>query len=287
MRYNAAECWGLTQAQLAEFYLLEKSLAKRLRESPRTERLKLYGEVYNELFDRLPYHPMVVRKKSESQRALDVGMQVRFLRRFLRADTDVLEIGAGDCAVAVELASMARKVYALDVSEVISGGQVMPGNVERMLSDGTSIPLPPDSVDVAYSNQLMEHLHPDDAREQLSNIARVLKRGGRYVCVTPSRLAGPHDVSRFFDDAATGFHLREYTYSELGSLFLAVGFRRVEAYLGQGRTGLYVRLPLAVIRLLEQRAAFVTRLSCYEERQRFMNRLPYLSLRSVRIVGVK
>jgi predicted SAM-dependent methyltransferase len=35
-----------------------------------------------------------------------------------------------------------------------------------------------ESVDLAYSNQLMEHLHPDDASEQLANVYRALKPGG-------------------------------------------------------------------------------------------------------------
>jgi SAM-dependent methyltransferase len=178
-------------------------------------------------------------------------------------------------------------VYALDVSEVISGGEAMPSNVELVLSDGTSIPLARESVDVAYSYQLMEHLHPEDAREQLSNIISVLKPGGRYVCVTPSRLGGPHDVSRFFDDVPTGFHLREYTYSEMHMLFTESGFRRVEAYMGHRRRGVYVRVPLTAIRFLENRARSATSSYSYEQRLRFMNQLPYRQLQDIRIVGVK
>jgi hypothetical protein len=32
----------------------------------------------------------------------------------------------------------------------------------------------------------MEHLHPEDAFEQLRNIIRALAPGGRYVCITPT-----------------------------------------------------------------------------------------------------
>ncbi len=99
-----------------------------------------------------------------------------------------------------------------------------------ILSDGTSIPVPPGSIDVAYSNQLMEHLHPDDARAQLLNLNRALKPGGIYVCQTPNRLTGPHDVSRGFDAVATGFHLREYTNGELIALFRECGFEQVTFY---------------------------------------------------------
>ena len=37
----------------------------------------------------------------------------------------------------------------------------------------------PGSVDVAYSDQLMEHLHPDDALVQLTNVVRA--QAGRSI----------------------------------------------------------------------------------------------------------
>jgi len=104
--------------------------------------------------------------------------------------------------------------------------------------------VPPGSVTVAYSNQLMEHLHPDDAREQLRNIFEALAPGGRYVCLTPNRLNGPHDVSRHFDETATGFHLKEYTIGELRTLFKQAGFSTVDLYLG-GK-GFYRGFPLCL-----------------------------------------
>ena len=110
---------------------------------------------------------------------------------------------------ASELAKYVQRVYAIDVSDEISGKTKLPHNCNLILSDGTSIPVDPGSVDIAYSNQLMEHLHPDDAVEQLYHIHEALKPGGMYICITPNRLCGPHDISRSFDDTPRGFHLRE------------------------------------------------------------------------------
>ena len=70
----------------------------------------------------------------------------------------------------------------------------------------------------------MEHLHPDDAVDQLKNIYNALVNGGKYICITPNRLTGPHDISKYFDNVATGFHLKEYTVTELSGLFREVGF---------------------------------------------------------------
>jgi SAM-dependent methyltransferase len=76
----------------------------------------------------------------------------------------------------------------------------------------------------------MEHLHPDDALEQLQQIFTALAPGGRYLCATPNRLNGPHDVSRGFDATATCLHLREYTLRELVPIMKRAGFSRVQAY---------------------------------------------------------
>jgi SAM-dependent methyltransferase len=131
----------------------------------------------------------------------------------------------------------------VDVSGQITGDSARPANFTLIISDGCSIPVQGNSVDVAYSNQLMEHLHPDDAAEQLRNIAEALVPGGVYICETPNRLSGPHDVSMYFDTVATGFHLKEYTIAELSTLLRRSGFEHVRAHVG-GR-GRYVTLSVA------------------------------------------
>jgi len=131
--------------------------------------------------------------------------------------------------------------------EILSG--VNNPKVETVLSDGCTVPVPAGSVTLAYSFQVMEHIHPDDALEQLRNLFTAIAPGGSYMCVTPSRLNGPHDVSKFFDPVARGFHLKEYTNSELARLFRAVGFSRALPY--AGFRGHYLRLPLSFVRVFE------------------------------------
>ncbi len=145
------------------------------------------------------------RKASPELSRTGLVVQLRLLRRYLRPETVVLEIGPGDCALSFALAEQVRQVYGLDVSETITQSLSLPSNFKLILSDGTSVPLPPESVDVAYSNQLMEHLHPDDALEQLEGIWRALRPGGVYLCITPNGLSGPHDISAHFDSSQPGF----------------------------------------------------------------------------------
>jgi SAM-dependent methyltransferase len=219
-----------TAERIRAHYEVERELADRLRNAPREERRGLYSRVYDELFERVPDHPQLTRKLSADDTKMQVELQMRFLRHFLRPGITFLEIGAGDCSLSAEVARIARHVYALDVSESISSLDERPTNLEIVISDGVSVPVAPGSVDCAYSNQLMEHLHPEDAFDQLRNIFRSLAPGGRYVCITPNRLNGPHDVSNHFDREATGFHLKEYTVTELARLFRAAGFAKARAY---------------------------------------------------------
>lgn len=232
---------SLTPDQIRQWYLVEKDLAERLQQAPREQRAKLYTEVYQELFERVPFHPQITGLDDPAERALAARRQILLLKPFLNGESSFLEIGAGDAALSAQVAPRVRTVYALDVTDHLVAGRSFPANFEFVVSDGAGIPLPENSIDVAYSNQLMEHVHPDDAREQLQGIWRCLVEGGRYVLVTPNRYSGPHDVSAHFDEVATGFHLREYSFTTLRRLLREVGFTKVRPVFG-GR-GVYISLP--------------------------------------------
>ncbi|MDP9179471.1 MAG: class I SAM-dependent methyltransferase, partial [Gemmatimonadota bacterium] len=151
--------------------------------------------MYDELFRLVPEHPQLVRKRSPKQARNVIAAQIRFLEPYLRSSSTFLELGAGDCALSREVSKRVKQVFALDVSRTITAAIDPPDNMTVIICDGCTIPLPPETVDVAYSNQLLEHLHPDDAVEQLRSVRSVLKPGGTYLCVTPNRLSGPHDIS--------------------------------------------------------------------------------------------
>ncbi len=233
-----------TQEQIREHYEIEKSLASRLRNSTKQQRETLYSAVYEELFARVPHHQMLTRKNSTSLREGAIKLQLAYLNMFLEPDDVFLEIGPGDCALSFAVAKQVALTFAVDVSETITGNDEQPDNFRLVISDGTSIPVPALSISFADSYQLMEHLHPDDATEQLHNVFDALKPGGRYLCVTPSPLNGPHDISAGFDDTATCFHLKEYTVSELATLFRSAGFSDVGVVTGFG--GRFFRCPLPV-----------------------------------------
>ena len=238
-----------TPHELRRHYELERRLADRLRHSTAEERGRLYSEVYDELFSGVPDHPQLRWRADPGIRSARIEKHLRTIAHFLPRGGTYLEIGAGDCALASRVVPRAGKVYALEVSEEITDGAAQQANLEVVITDGRSVPVPPGSVDVAFSDQLMEHLHPDDAVEQLGNIHRALAPGGVYLCITPNRLSGPHDISRLFDPVATGLHLREYTNQELAALMRTVGFSRLRTFLTfRGRT---VTAPVLAAEALE------------------------------------
>jgi SAM-dependent methyltransferase len=240
------------RARLRHHYLVERELADRLRRAPTAERLKLYREVYSELFRRVPDHPQLTARHDSAaheRRQRSVDWHLALLARALGPRTVFMELGAGDCALALRVASRVSRVYALEVAPEVAR-RARAANLERVLSDGVSVPVPAGSVHVAFSDQLMEHLHPDDAAAQLAAVHRSLAPGGSYFCITPNRMYGPRDISSHFDDTARGLHLKEYCAGELRRLLLQTGFRRVRFY--SGARGAYVRMPYALLRGAEK-----------------------------------
>ncbi|MBE9531200.1 MAG: class I SAM-dependent methyltransferase [Proteobacteria bacterium] len=270
-----------TDEELIEHYEVETELARRLRNSTKEERGSLYSTLYDELYRRLPHHPQHKRKADRERQKRKTKKRLRLLKRYLTPGTVFLEIGPGDCDLSIEVAKRVDKVYAIDVSDEITKSSRKPGNLELIISDASSVELSAETVDLPYSNQVMEHLHPDDAVSQLGNIYRVLRPGGVYICITPHRYMGPFDISKYFDDVATGFHLKEYTNTELYHLFKKAGFKKVYAL--RHISTLYFNMPIFPILLLERLLALFP----YFLRRRISTAMIFKDLLSTTIIGVK
>ncbi len=79
-----------TPAQIAAHYEIEKELANKLRHSTRPERQHLYPSVHDELYRRVPDHPLLLpRTPAETARA--IRTQVKFVKRFVNRDVTFLD----------------------------------------------------------------------------------------------------------------------------------------------------------------------------------------------------
>jgi SAM-dependent methyltransferase len=258
-------------------YHVERELADRVRQAAPADRRRMYGQVYDELFARVPDHPQLARKWSAEEQSARLEPQLKLLARFLDSSSRFLEIGAGDCSLSTRIAPRVSKCYALDVSPAIVSNAQLEPNMEVLLSDGCDIPLSEGSVTVAYSYQVIEHMHPDDAVEHLRNVYKVLAPDGVYICVTPNRLNGPHDVSQYFDPKAMGFHMKEYTVMELRGLFKKAGFRTTTPYVGVRNR--YYAISTILLGVLEGAlSALPFSLGCKAARLKGISNLLFISM---------
>jgi ubiquinone/menaquinone biosynthesis C-methylase UbiE len=164
--------------QVGQQYLIERDLANQLKTANKEARIGLYSKVYDELFNRVTWHPQLINKVTSREKDAKVRDRMVLLSRFLKKYQNFLEVGPGDCATSLKVSSMVNQVYAADVSKEIVGNVVFPKNMHFVLIDGLNFNLEKRSIDVAYSYQLMEHLHPEDAAEQLKNIYHLLTNDG-------------------------------------------------------------------------------------------------------------
>jgi SAM-dependent methyltransferase len=152
------------------------------------------------------------------------------VHEFLDSASVFVEFAPGDCRFALEVANHAKTVYAVDISDQRGQGSRIAENLVFITYDGYQLDeVQSDSVDLVFSDQFIEHLHPEDTRIHCELVHRVLKPGGKYVFRTPHAYTGPHDVSRYFSHEPQGFHLKEWTYIELGQLLEGLGYSRFYA----------------------------------------------------------
>jgi SAM-dependent methyltransferase len=212
-----------------EHWLIERGLREELLRSSPAQRDDVYRDVYNRLFDQVPWH-------EGNQRAEDVenayeDLWFRLYGPLTRPGDTLVDLGSGRGSLIRRFAPAVTACVGIDASDAMVelSRRTAPTNAEFVVGSIVEPPLPPGSADMVISRQVMEHLHPDDAARHLAAVHGLLRPGGRFLIETPSRLTGPWDISRSFSSEATGFHLREYTVGELSTMLRTAGFRRVRS----------------------------------------------------------
>jgi SAM-dependent methyltransferase len=121
----------------------------------------------------------------------------------LRPDMTILDVGAGAGLVAqMDFKGRCARVVGIDPDERIAQN---PHLDEAHVGFADSLPFEAGSFDLVFSDNVLEHL--DEPERVFSEIARVLKPGGRLLVKTPNRLhyvpavasLTPHAFHRFFN----------------------------------------------------------------------------------------
>ena len=122
-----------------------------------------------------------------------------------------------DCASGLEYGAyllsrqgMAKKIFGVEIDPKAvryAKDTYKADNIEYKVGSILSLPLDANSVDVFISFETIEHIKEEE--KQLSEIKRVLKDGGLYICSTPND---------WESDTINPFHVRKYNYYSLKKL---------------------------------------------------------------------
>ena len=260
---------GRTLEQLKNHYEVEKSLAKKLLNAPKEARKKIVLTMYDELFEKVPDHPRLTRREDPESTEAYIKDKYRLIGKHLNSSVVFLDFAPGDCKFAYDVCKRVNYVYGIDISDQRAAQDRPPANFKHIIYDGYSVDIGENTIDVAFSDQLLEHLHPDDMKDHLKLALRVLRPWGIYLFRTPHNYSGPHDISGYFSDIPEGFHLKEWTFTEFFQLMKTLPFSSFSGCLMM--KGRRIVLPYYVLMVYEYllallpkkfRKALCTRILC-------------------------
>jgi len=241
---------GLTLEQLRNQYEVEKAIASQLKKATRKERAIIYRTMYDEVFRLVPDHTRVKRRKNSRLTSSTIKIKKRLIDNLITKSKILVEFAPGDCKFAAEISKLVNFVYAIDISDQRGDFFDKPNNFKLIIYDGYKLEMEEDSADIVFSDQLIEHLHPDDTLLHFTLVKRVLKPKGVYVFRTPHRFSGPHDISRYFSDVPEGFHLKEWTFGEIIEILKELNYSLGASY--WFAKGIRIKVPTFVFIIIEK-----------------------------------
>ena len=244
-----------TYEQIKNHYEVEKAIAERLKNSSREGRKQIYKNMYDELFGKVPDHPRLVYRDDKKNIQEASAKTFEIIEKFVDENTIFAEFAPGDCNFAYFACGRVKQVYAIDISRQSSGTREEPENFSLIIYNGYDLDMPDGSVDVVFSDQLIEHLHPEDVEYHFDLVKRILRKGGIYIFRTPHAYFGPWDISRYFSDEPEGFHLKEWTYNNLEEIITKLGYSNVYGYKKIGQR-FVILLPL-YLKIMEKLLAIL------------------------------
>jgi len=200
---------------------LERRLRNKILSCPPQERGLAVDRAYQELFEKFPNHSRLALTEENKWRR--GRMNARLIAPFLKQKAHILEVGCGTGYVITALAEQGHTCYGVKVSQDMLKLCQARG-LDVIQGTACSIDFPDDSFDIVFSQELLEHLHPDDVPGHYSEAFRLLKPNGILIVETPNRRTGPQDISRGFTRVAEGLHLKEWSVWELIQMFKKSGY---------------------------------------------------------------
>ncbi len=117
---------------------------------------------------------------------LDANLRFIDATGVLVAGAEALEIGSGTGGLLHTLIGHGHRVRGVEINRgLIDEGRAWFGDLPIQQVEGTALPFPDASFDVAMSFDVFEHIPDSDAH--LREVRRVLRPGGAYLLQTPNK----------------------------------------------------------------------------------------------------
>jgi SAM-dependent methyltransferase len=207
---------------------------KQASSGPRLKEIELYRTRFNET-------------ELRNQCAFWVPI-CRYLERYVKPEGATLDLGAGYCHFINNVAS-ARKI-AIDINEE-NLTRFAGENVEVIVSCGSRISLPDESLDTVVASNVYEHFPTREAvAESFAEVLRVLRPGGRLIVMQPNFAHCVKHYFDFFDHRLAFTHLGVAEGLQSAGFALRVLRSRFLPYTSKSRlprrpwiVALYLRMP--------------------------------------------
>lgn len=222
-----AKSENLSEETLVAAYKLEAKYHKLLVEETNPEKRKyLYDEFYSTLL------PLYGRLAQDSKAP---NPKEKYVKLFAPEITNASIVDFG-CGEGLMLKSINERLP----TKSLTGIDVfIPENLKSHPKIGfleaNIVEYEPDQkFDIAFSDNVLEHLVPEDAKTHLSNIYKSLNTSGKLIIIMPNRNFSPWDITRIKDftqsgkTAAQGGHVNESTHKEMTDVLRGIGFQEFQ-----------------------------------------------------------
>jgi SAM-dependent methyltransferase len=229
--YGICKEAAITEEMVLFHWELEQSLTQEILISKPESRWETVERCYTKLYKELEWLNRLIDSNVDTKN-LD-AKYADWIRWIGPNHQKVYEVGSGRGELITYLAERGYECRATEITKERGKKWVdsIP-NLSWSISDGVHLEHfePASTYDVVISDQVVEHLHPDDLVRHFEGVLEILVSGGRYIFRTPHVHDGPWDISRVFKcDKSRGMHLKEYTYRELAMKLKQAGFKRIQA----------------------------------------------------------
>jgi len=227
-QYNIPDEAEITEKMILRHWELEKSLTRRLLASTPENRWEVFGYCYSTLFCELEWLNRLVEKKNVMPPEQAYKKWVDIIGP---SPQRIFEIGSGTGRMIDYLSTLGYECCATEITRERGEKHVSESkNITWRTTDGVHLNRfeQINHYDIVLSEDVVEHLHPNDIVEHFLGVFRILKPGGRYIFHTPHKFFGLWDISRVFGKLEPmGMHLKEYMVYELVQALRTAGFKHI------------------------------------------------------------